>query len=290
MGSELIIALGVIAVVVAVILFARSKTPKLPPAPPPQALPAEGPASRHPRSSRPRPRTAAPSAASPTSRWTSPAAAPWSSAIPVPISPPPPPRFREPESKRPSAEDLASLKKGLASTRGGFIARLSRAVRRQARDRPSADRADRRGADHCRHRLQDHAADPGSPARAPLSQGTHRRRARVGLAARRGSLDPRFEYRATGAQGPSRRAARDRASMAWARPRPSASSPVVSRAQGAKIMLVGSRHLPCGCGASARGLGKARRLSGREGQGERRSLIGRVRCAQARRDRGRRSW
>jgi len=41
-------------------------------------------------------------------------------------APPPPIPRREAEPTRPTAEDLESLKKGLASTRGGFIARLSR--------------------------------------------------------------------------------------------------------------------------------------------------------------------
>jgi fused signal recognition particle receptor len=120
MGSELIIALGVIAVVVAIILFARSKTPKLPPAKPPEALPPKAP----PRAAPTAP--ARPSAAEPDISVDEPVRGTVELGHPVPVSPPPPPRFREPEPKRPSAEDLASLKKGLASTRGGFIARLSR--------------------------------------------------------------------------------------------------------------------------------------------------------------------
>jgi fused signal recognition particle receptor len=46
----------------------------------------------------------------------------------MPATPPapPPPRRKEPEPKRATAEDIATLKKGLASTRGGFIARLAR--------------------------------------------------------------------------------------------------------------------------------------------------------------------
>lgn len=122
MGSELIIALVVVAVVVAIILVARSKTPKLPPAKPPEALPPKAPA-------RPAPAPAAPTkptAVEPEISVDEPVRSTVEIGQPAPVSPPPPPRFREPESRRPSAEDLASLKKGLASTRGGFIARLSR--------------------------------------------------------------------------------------------------------------------------------------------------------------------
>ncbi len=131
MGSELIIALGVIAVVVAIILFARARTPKLPQAKPPEALPPKAP----PREAKGapaappspgKPSAAAPAAAEPEVSVDEPARTTVELAEPAPVSPPPPPRFREPEPKRPSAEDLASLKKGLASTRGGFIARLSR--------------------------------------------------------------------------------------------------------------------------------------------------------------------
>ncbi|MFT3922554.1 MAG: signal recognition particle-docking protein FtsY [Myxococcales bacterium] len=135
MGSELIIALVVVAVVVAVLIFARSKTPKLPPAQPPEALPP---------TAAPRATPAAPAkpAAAPAAKPAAPgkpAAKEPEISVDEPVRgtmeltrdelvtpPPPPPRFREPEPKRPSAEDLASLKKGLASTRGGFIARLSR--------------------------------------------------------------------------------------------------------------------------------------------------------------------
>jgi fused signal recognition particle receptor len=129
MGSELIIALGVIAVVVVVVLLvARSKKPALPQAKAPEPLPRQAP----PLPTAPKPPVARERepdisvdvpVSMPPADFSS---APSAPAAISPASPPPPPRFREPEPKRPSAEDLASLKKGLASTRGGFIARLSR--------------------------------------------------------------------------------------------------------------------------------------------------------------------
>jgi fused signal recognition particle receptor len=117
MGSELIIALVVVAVLATVLLVARAlKKPALPPPPPapkPEALPPAPPKRAAPAEKEPAPpkpkQAAAPEAAAPPAAPTTPA-------------PPPPP----PRAGRPSAEEVASLKKGLASTRGGFIARLSR--------------------------------------------------------------------------------------------------------------------------------------------------------------------
>jgi len=50
---------------------------------------------------------------------------------PITPTPPPPPKAREPEPKpaRVAADEVATLKRGLASTRGGFVARLSQLFR-----------------------------------------------------------------------------------------------------------------------------------------------------------------
>jgi fused signal recognition particle receptor len=127
MSSELVIALVVAVIVVAVLLLARNKKPSLPaeksaplapPPPPPKPIEAKRAGEA--------PRPAAP--AMPAAPRTAPAEEPretYEISVAEVLPPPPVPRSRE-EQRKASAEDLASLKKGLATTRGGFIARLSR--------------------------------------------------------------------------------------------------------------------------------------------------------------------
>jgi fused signal recognition particle receptor len=129
MSSELVIALVVAVIVVAVLLLARSKKPALPaeksaPAapPPPPAKAIEAPrkveapkAAPAPAPSAPQPR---PAPVVDDSRETYEISV--AEALPVPPVP------RRDEPKKATAEDVASLKKGLANTRGGFITRLAR--------------------------------------------------------------------------------------------------------------------------------------------------------------------
>ncbi len=116
MGSELIIALGVIAIVVAVLVLLRAKKPALPPTKPAEALPRSAPSAPTPDVKKAQEPEVSIDVATGEAE----------PGAPSPAAPPPPPRFREPDAKHPSSEDIASLKKGLASTRGGFVARLAR--------------------------------------------------------------------------------------------------------------------------------------------------------------------
>jgi fused signal recognition particle receptor len=137
MSSELIIALVVAALVVVVFLLARKKKPELPAdraAPPalPPAPPAKQPAQK---ASPGRPAAPTPSAEAtppPIKRQVEPSPHAGRmdrgtlelSADEVDISSAPPPAM--PGERRASAEDIATLKKGLANTRGGFITRLAK--------------------------------------------------------------------------------------------------------------------------------------------------------------------
>jgi fused signal recognition particle receptor len=128
MSSTLILALVAAAIVVGAFVLIVARKPALPkgtarslPPPPPKV------ASSNRRAATPakvahQPRTSSAEQVldSPDLQEVSIPPKPTSSA------PPPPPPRRGPESTRPTAEDIATLKKGLASTRGGFIARLSR--------------------------------------------------------------------------------------------------------------------------------------------------------------------
>jgi fused signal recognition particle receptor len=132
MSSELIIALVVAVIVVAVLLLARSKKPALPdeksaplapPAPPTKAIEPKL-AAEAPKAAAPAPTAPAPSAPAVRPPERAPELAEEvrdtyeisvAEALPVP-----------PVPRKPTAEDIASLKKGLANTRGGFITRLAR--------------------------------------------------------------------------------------------------------------------------------------------------------------------
>jgi fused signal recognition particle receptor len=130
MSSELVIALVVAVIVVAVLLLARNKKPALPdeksaplaaPPPPPKAIEpprtAEG----------PRPAPTAQAKSAPAVRPPEPLdEARETYEISVAEALPVPPVPRREEARRVTAEDVASLKKGLATTRGGFITRLAR--------------------------------------------------------------------------------------------------------------------------------------------------------------------
>lgn len=128
MSSTLTIAIAIAAVLAVVLLIALRKKPELPRETSPDetrpeaAKPASLPAARE----------AEPAAAKRKGRDASDATSPldFETQI-VPSPPPPPPKGKELEPPRVArtAEDVASLKKGLASTRGGFVARLSQLFR-----------------------------------------------------------------------------------------------------------------------------------------------------------------
>src|SRR5688500_7547370 len=128
MSSTLILALVAAAIVVGAFVLIVARKPALPkgtarslPPPPPKV------ASSNRRAATPAKVAQQPRISSAEQVLDSPDL-PEVSIPPKPTSsaPPPPPPRRGPESTRPTAEDIATLKKGLASTRGGFIARLSR--------------------------------------------------------------------------------------------------------------------------------------------------------------------
>jgi fused signal recognition particle receptor len=120
MSSTLTIALVIAAALAIVLLIALRKPPQLPREPgsaKPEALPPE--------------RPAADAAITKAERR---ATRDASDTLPLDVEPeqavvPAPPQPRPSVAPRPSADELASLKKGLASTRGGFIARLSQLFR-----------------------------------------------------------------------------------------------------------------------------------------------------------------
>jgi fused signal recognition particle receptor len=118
MSSTLTIAIVIVAALAIVLLIALRKKPQLPPSSEaPKAL-----------SERPRPAPEQPNARR--------EARDASATLPIEVQPSDEverarPQVRPPASVRPgpSSEDVASLKKGLASTRGGFVARLSQLFR-----------------------------------------------------------------------------------------------------------------------------------------------------------------
>jgi fused signal recognition particle receptor len=129
MDSTLIIALVAIAIVVGALILGFSRRRALPEQTAP--VPAQAPG---------RPQPAQPARADKANRAALPAT-PAKAAVdeelegpdlqeviapakPAPSAAPPP--FRGKESVRPPVDDVTALRKGLASTRGGFIARLSR--------------------------------------------------------------------------------------------------------------------------------------------------------------------
>lgn len=123
MSSTLTIAIAIAALVAIVLLIALRRKPELPreSAPPtapgtdtPQALPRGEPLPE-------KREAAARDSIRPAAESVEP---------PPPSLPPPPPRAVEAARQtRPPADDIASLKKGLASTRGGFISRLTELFR-----------------------------------------------------------------------------------------------------------------------------------------------------------------
>jgi fused signal recognition particle receptor len=113
MSPTLTIAIVVAALVAIVLLIALRKRPTLPRE---ELPPADTDTAEFPRAAR---RSLPPTTAAGATQSLEPI------APPVPTPPPPPPRTVEPERPaRPSAEDVATLKRGLASTRSGFIERL----------------------------------------------------------------------------------------------------------------------------------------------------------------------
>ena len=128
MSSTLTIAIAIAAVLAVVLLIVLRKKPELPR----ETSPDDAPRLTAKPASLPAAREAATSAPKRKGRDASDATSPLDieSQI-VPSPPPPPPKGREAEPARAprTAEDLVSLKKGLASTRGGFVARLSQLFR-----------------------------------------------------------------------------------------------------------------------------------------------------------------
>jgi fused signal recognition particle receptor len=129
MSSTLILALVAAAIVVGTFVLIVSRKTALPkvaarslPPPPPKAATSNRRAAAPAKPAQPQARTSGPDEVldSPDLQEVSIPPKPSSSA------PPPPPPRKGSESTRPTADDIATLKKGLASTRGGFIARLSR--------------------------------------------------------------------------------------------------------------------------------------------------------------------
>jgi len=129
MGSTLIIVLVLVAVVALVVVLSRGKKPELPretEKPAQTATPQKLPAGTTPAGTAQSAAVAAP-AATPKAEKPAPVEiAPDEEVISVPPEalhvPPPTPRAAK---AKPTAEDVATLKKGLASTRGGFISRLA---------------------------------------------------------------------------------------------------------------------------------------------------------------------
>jgi fused signal recognition particle receptor len=123
MSPTLTIAIAIAAVVAVVLLIAFRKKPELPRE---VREPQEDERLRGP-SQRPQLRDS--TARAPRGRDASDVTSPIDVDAALVATPPPPaPRVSEPARGR-SAEDIASLKKGLASTRGGFVARLSQLFR-----------------------------------------------------------------------------------------------------------------------------------------------------------------
>ena len=125
MSSTLTIAIAIAAVVVAIVLFIALRKPP--------ELPREAAADERTKSVAPKalegPREAPAPALRPTAREDSTTSIDVEADL-VSAPPPPPPREAEPaRSARSTAEEIATLKKGLASTRGGFVARLSQLFR-----------------------------------------------------------------------------------------------------------------------------------------------------------------
>ncbi|MDB4988547.1 MAG: Signal recognition particle receptor protein FtsY, partial [Myxococcaceae bacterium] len=124
MSSTLTIAIAVAAVLAVVLLIAFRKKPE---------LPRDSAADRVLRAPSERPAAVRDTASTKRiGRDASDATRPIdveSDVLPTP--PPPPPKATDGALGRtqPSAEDVATLKKGLASTRGGFVARLSQLFR-----------------------------------------------------------------------------------------------------------------------------------------------------------------
>lgn len=125
MDSTLIIALVAVVIVVGALVFGFLRKRELPK----QAAPLPPPTPKAP------PDTAATKAVGPQPQAAKPASdeeleAPELQELeapqkkPMPSAAPPP--FRPRESARPAMDDVTALRKGLSSTRGGFIARLSR--------------------------------------------------------------------------------------------------------------------------------------------------------------------
>ncbi|MET0284568.1 MAG: signal recognition particle-docking protein FtsY [Polyangiales bacterium] len=122
MSSTLTIALAIAAALAIVLLIALRKRPQLPREPGP-AKPEELPGS-----------VTRPAGDASITKAERRAPRDPSDTLPLEVEPaqqvvPAPPEPRPSVAPRPSADDLVSLKKGLASTRGGFIARLSQLFR-----------------------------------------------------------------------------------------------------------------------------------------------------------------
>jgi len=130
MGSTLIIVLVLVAVVALVVVLSRGKKPELPretEKPVQTATPRKLPAVQTPAGAAPVAAAAPPAATPPQGEKPAPVeVASDEEVISVPpvALPVPPPTPRAAKAK-PTAEDVATLKKGLASTRGGFISRLA---------------------------------------------------------------------------------------------------------------------------------------------------------------------
>jgi fused signal recognition particle receptor len=130
MDSTLIIALVAVAIVVGALLLGFSRKRALPKQPAP--LPPPPPATAKPERAQPAKAAAAavqPTAAAKAAKATGHEELEGPDLQEVAVSGPSsasPPPFRAKESVRPPVDDLTALRKGLASTRGGFIARLSR--------------------------------------------------------------------------------------------------------------------------------------------------------------------
>lgn len=122
MGSTLIIVLVVVAVIAAVVILSRGKKPELPSeaeSPAPKATAVEAKRALPPAVPE---KAQAEAKAAPIEAPRAVIESVRTEPIPLPPSPPPTPKAQK---ARASAEDVATLKKGLASTRGGFISRLA---------------------------------------------------------------------------------------------------------------------------------------------------------------------
>ena len=168
----------------------------------------------------------------------------------------------------PAGRDVAGLRKGLAATRGGFIARLTALFQGKKEIDPAILEQVEEVMLASDVGPKTTQVDPRAPARVAREERAARRRRRVGRAARGGHAHPRHRRRAHPSPRPSPPSCSWSASTASARRRRSASSrPATTRQARRSCWPRATRSAPppCSssrCGASASG---AEVVKGKEG-------------------------